>query len=607
MTGSRVRRFLCSVALAALAVPAAAQWSSDKAPELGPGDYPPEATEERPDARAPDAAPAEGTAADVPQAVQSFTPGPVQAAPIEVDTLGKPEGPPVGTLDASNGGLGDHLWSGSDRARVAGLLDRAPLASTDPVFRDLVRRLVLTKAGAPPGSAKQAFIGLRIQKLLDGGLIEEAGTLAAQASVPSDEDFARLQAEALLLANRASDVCGSSTAARQSAGEVFWMQLRAYCAAVSGDTATAELTKDVLKAQGQGDDAFDTLLDDVLNRKAAAPGPIARPTAMHVFLLQQAALPLPEAVARAMGTPENLLVLRDLRQTPRARFEAAERIAVTGAATTAELKAVADAQDLPLARVATAAADAPNLPFFMGQVLLRRAAAIEPRPEEKSRLAVQALQLGGKAGSAPLAAALQADVIVSLKPSAADRDKARRFARALLLAGRPDAAARWSAGDPVMTVTAAFASHDPARIVAVQGELSAFAASLAKNPPDPDADRATKALLLGLADVLGLKLPQDAKAQAAAVASQMWDGTRPGPGTLRTIEELAQMPDRRGEALLLLLDTCRSIGLRHLAPDATIAFTRLLLDIGETQTAHALAMDALAQFVPPPLPPPATP
>jgi hypothetical protein len=600
----QVRKALVVAAVLVLAVPAAAQWTSDKPPVLQPEDYPPEMPEDaKTPPPAPEAPPPE--AAPPPSDMPESNSGPLALpAPVEVDTLGRAEGLPAGTLDDASGGLGEHLWSGSARSKAEDLLKRAPLASADPLFRDLTRRVILTKAGAPAGGAKRAFIGLRIEKLLDGGLVADAGALAAQASVPGDDDFARLQAGALLLANRSQDVCGEATATRQTSGELFWMQLRAFCAALSGDTATAELTEAVMAAQGLNDKAYKILSDDVLQHQSLPPGVIAHPSEMHVYLLQQAGLPIPEALAKSMGTAVNLLVMRDPRQTPRARFEAAERVAATGAASAADLKQVANAQDLPLSRVANAGADAPALPFFMGQVLLHRAAAIETRPEEKERLLLEALDLGSKAGLAPLGAALQADVLATLKP-APGNPQARAFARALLLAGRPDAAARWTGNDAVMRVIAAYAAQDPAKTVAVQRDVAAFAADLAK--PEADADRSTKVLLLGLADELGWPLPENVKAQAAILSTQAWDGVHPGPGSLRTLQEIAANPQRRGEAILLLLDTVRSIGLADLAPEATIEMVRLLQTMNQAEAARALALEALAQFVPPPLPPPPAP
>ncbi len=622
MTGSRVRTLLCTCALGVLLLPAAAQWTSDKPPVLGPDDYPPLATEDTPDAPKHAAQdmqngqPAGNRATGAPHSLQNQAPANAETAPlppvgrpiappapIEVGSLGAPEGPPVGTLDASNGGFANSLWSGSDRAKAEQLLARAPIVSADPALRDLARRIILTRASAPLGSAPKPFLTIRLQRLLDAGLIEEAGAIAAQASLPDDPDFARLQASAILLANRAQDACGPATAARQTSGDVFWMQLRAYCATINGDPATAELTRQVLKAQGHDDPAYDTLVEGILSKKPLPPGGIPQPTAMHIFLLQQAGLPVPEAVARNMGTPENLLAALDHRNPPRARFEAAERIAATGALSPAQLKQIADAQDLPLGKVANAIGDAPNLPFFMGQVLLHRGASIEPRPEEKARVIEQAFALGDKFKMAPLSSALQADSIATIKPASVSPGHARKFARALLLAGRPDLAGAWTKGDPVMRTIVAVASQDPAKMAAAQADLSSFAASLSKNPPDPDPDRAYKALVLGLADVLNATMAPDAKAGAVSAESQQWDGARPGPGQMRTIQEVAQAPDRRGEALLMILDTLHDLGLRDLAPDVTTEFVRSLASMNETASARTLAIDALAQYQPPVAPP----
>jgi hypothetical protein len=619
MTGSRVKQFAWALAaVAVFAAPVVAQWTSDKPPVLTPDDYPPVADGDD-QTNPPPQQPVEqnGTATAAPQSLpgaagdQSPTDVTVSTLPndrpaVQVGSLGTAEGPPVGTLDSSNGGLGENIWDGSDRATAEDLLIQAPLVSADPAMRSVVRRIVLTKAAAPSGPAKRAFVTVRIEKLLDAGLIEQAGALAAQAAVPDDMDFARVQADALLIANRANDVCGNATAARLTQADPFWLELRAYCAAVSGDQPTADLTNSVRQAQGASDPGYDTLVDDVINHKTTQPGPIAHPTAMHIYLFQQASLPIPGSLAAAMGTPENLLVMRDGRNDPRVRFEAAERIARTGAASISELKLIADALDLPLSRVANAAADAPNLPFFMGQVLLRRGAVIQQRPDEKAKLAFEALMLGDKQGLLPLSAALQSDIVASLKPSAADNDIARVFARSLLLAGHTSAAARWTTGDPVMQSIVDLASSDPTRSAGLQAAYSTFASALTKNPAPPDADRSYKALVLGIANVLGKPMPADAAPLVPQIEARRWDGIEPDPGVMRNIERVSLQPDRRGEALLMIVDTIHKIGLRDLAPDATVELVRLVGSMGLPESARALGLDALMQYVPPPAPPGAT-
>jgi hypothetical protein len=148
------------------------------------------------------------------------------------------------------------------------------------------------------------------------------------------------------------------------------------------------------------------------------------------------------------------------------------------------------------------------------------------------------------------------------------------------------------------------AAPTPERDVKTQAAFGAFAAALTANPPVPDPNRSAKALSLGIADVLGRPLPPEAKAQVQSIEVQNWDGKRPGADTMQRIEEASLKPERKGEALLLILDTIRSIGWRDLAPGATIELVRLLGAMGQPDAAHDLAMEALALYVPPPLPPP---
>ncbi len=604
MTGFRLRAILFLLALLTTCA-----WAGSAAPDV-PADI---ANEEPPPvADDDDATPPAAAATSVPQtlpgAAATGVPTTQQTAPqnssVVVDVLGAPEGPPVGLLDSSNGGLGESLWSGSNRATVEELLSRIPLVSSDSAIRALSKRIVLTQAAAPVGPSQRALVSVRIEKLLDAGLIDEAGALAAQASVPNDPDFARFQADALLTANRAADVCGDLTATRLSASEPLWLQLRAYCAVVNGDQPTAELTRAVLEAQGYSDPAYNTLVDDILNHKNDPPGPIVHPTAMHLFLLQQAGLPIPDDVAAAMGSSANLLAMRDTRNSAQVRFAAAERIVRTGAISVDELRTLADAQDIPLARTANAAADAQNAPFLAGQVLLRRAAQIEPRADAKAQLVKEALFLGERARLLPLVAGLQADIIATIKPSPANHGMADLFARALLLAGRPDAASRWLSDKDILQTAVDLAAPNPVRDAKAQTAYSQIAATLTKDPPVADQNKPYEALLLGIADVLGRPLPPDVKTQAPGIEAMKWDGKRPAPGVMQRIESASMHPDRKGETLLLILDTIRSVGLRDMAPDTTVELVRLLGAMGLPVAARDLGIEALALYVPPPLPPP---
>ena len=136
------------------------------------------------------------------------------AGAVTVLPLGASEGAAAGLLDDTNGGFDSALWSSMDRATADELVSHMPVTTRVPALRSLARRLLLTKADSPIGAAEHSFLTIRLQKLLEGGFIDEAGAIAATAKVDDDAEFARVQADAILYANRAADACGDATATR---------------------------------------------------------------------------------------------------------------------------------------------------------------------------------------------------------------------------------------------------------------------------------------------------------------------------------------------------------------------------------------------------------
>jgi hypothetical protein len=565
---------------------------------------------------------APGTATEAPRQLpgapveQTGLPTPSSNAPaggsgIEVAPLGAPEGGPAGLLDSSNGGLGSDIWTGSSREEIDKLLARLPVAS--PVYseRELARRLLLTIADAPLGAAPHAFLTVRLQALLKAGFVLEAAILAANARVADDPEFARVAADAILDAGHANDVCETATGMRLQDGDRFWIELRAYCYAVAGDGAALDLTRSVIAAQGAGDKAFDILLNDVLTHKAVDPGPIPNPTSLHLFLLRQAGLPVGVGFAKQLGMPALVLAMDEARNSPDDRASAAELVLRAGALPIAHLVAVADAQMFATAAIAAPKAAATSLPFFPAQALLRQAAAHADANNAKASLVTAALAHGTKADLFEVAAGLQADIAATVDPQASMPAEAELMSRALMLEGKPEAAARWHAGfDP---------DSDRARAAALQIELNLVA---------PNADRATDAqsaltllahnastatpqdqafaaLALGIYDALGEPLSPEAKAAAATLTATQWPGRRPSSETLSRLAAAAQQPGRRGEALLLLLNAIGADGPGDLAPDVTVGFVRTLAQEGVPDAAHLLAIDALLLYKP--APPPVTP
>jgi hypothetical protein len=370
---------------------------------------PPPSDQTTSDETAPDAA-----VASAPNAT-----GPVdQAGPVAVGEVNVFDGDPVGLLDDTNGGLGRDLWVNARRDDLEKLLDAAPLNSKDPVIADLSRRLLLTESESPVGSGKRSLIAVRLQKLLEGGFVEEAGALAIKAHLPNDADFARLQAKAILLAGDVADACGDATVVRLTDGDVFWLQLRAYCFAVSGDQEQVDLIDQLLDAQGHTDADYKILRDDAVKHLNYMPGAIADPSPVHVFLLKVAGLPVPpELIAKfhldrkAMtNAPAPTSVFPALSGNPGNARRYALEIGLTDA-----LNYPIPARDQPAAVTAVttrwtgarpsedemhAIADASSQPGRKGEAILRIIEAIDARgignlaPDVTIRLVKDLIQLG---------------------------------------------------------------------------------------------------------------------------------------------------------------------------------------------------------------------
>ncbi len=546
----------------------------------------------------PDAQPSDDPPPAADAVPGEFKPGifrkAVQPVVTEGDLSGVVDGPPVGTLDDAHGGLGQAMWSGAARGDIEDLLGRIPFASADPFARSLSRRVLLTISDAPPGAARRALVTIRIEKLLQGGLIDEAGATAAALRLGNDPDFARVQAEALLYAGRDKEVCSDLTATRLTAPEPFWLQLRSWCFAASGDGASAELTRAVLEAQDIKDPALDRLTSDILAGRKTSPANIEHPTALHIYLLRKAGLPVTNAIAAKLGTAANLLAARDPRNKPADRLAAATRIASTGALSGAETVALLNAQDIPPS--ALVKGDADKLPYLPAQSLLRRQASLE------TRLPVRAAILSTAVTPYPerwaQTAQLQGDLAATIPPDSADPANRILFARTLALAGRSDAAAGWYAGAPDSIEREAFlvlidlAAPTAARDAAAQRAISWLTINATpQKDPSPLA-----ALALGLSDALGRPISPQAQTLAAAFEALPWASVtrRPPDAELAMLRDAAAQPGRRGEVALRVLALVGDGGPRGLSPSVLIACVRALDRAGLTADARALAVEALA-------------
>jgi hypothetical protein len=247
--------------------------------------------------------------------------------PIVTTPLDAPRPDAVGLLPPAVSGLPARLWGPADPEEIAKLI-RAEPVETLPAGQALLTTLLLAEAEPPAAApADGALLLARVDKLLDLGLVEQAGALLDRSGTTTPELFRRAFDVALLLGeeNRAC----AAMRARPDVAPTF--PARIFCLARGGDWAAAALTLGTARALGQvtPEEAalLSRFLDPDLYEGEPPLRPPPRPTPLVYRLHEAVGEPLPSALLpRAFAHA-------DLRTTAgwKAQIEAAERLARTGA------------------------------------------------------------------------------------------------------------------------------------------------------------------------------------------------------------------------------------------------------------------------------------
>ena len=522
-------------------------------------------------------------------------------AAVQVGALGTVEGPIAGTLDDNNGGFGYAMWSGSERAAMEAMLQHAPSATRSPASRMLLRRLLLTSAPPPEGPWRTPFMALRIQKLLEAGMLDDAANLAAQIHGSNNAEIAHAQAEALLYAARDADVCGDATAYRLQDAAQFWIELRAYCYAVTNDAAALELTRSVIAAQEIRDEAFLALLDAMAGAKPKQPITVTAPSALHVRMFERHKLPLTSEMIE-LGVPASLVAIRSSVTPANVRLTAAAKALRAGALSGPQLSQILALMKFKPQDLTAAAALAPAEPVIQGLARLKATLKTQNDPGKRTELIYTAFRIGEREGLFAQVTTAFGDEAAALQPSPDWSNWVPLMARGLLMAGRPDAAQLWfdmivqrlpQLKDTINELELIFALGAPneSRNAISQASLSWLADQSSARNAAPET-RARAALYIGLFDALGRPLSPALQARVTDLVNSTLPGRRPTPALMARVESAA-LGGRRGEAVLAIISAMGPQGPAGLAPDVTVRFVRALQTLGLRDVARMLTTEAV--------------
>lgn len=607
MTGSPARQLLIAataVLLLILAVPVGAQ----KAPRplLVQRPDPPVKLVPLP---APGEAPAPGQDQAAPgESGANVDQNPfAQPGSVEIKSLGKVDPDSVGVIDESQGGFGVGMWEGTQRTLVGRLLPLLPARIASPTMRDLMRRLLLTRAMAPAGQAVEAnaksLLALRVRQLFRMGNLAAARQLLQSApSQLVEESLTRTEVESLFFGNDNAGACKQVRSHVQEFQGPYWQQAIAFCLALAGQHAKAALVADILaEREGAADASFFTAMEALAGPSDTMVETLSNPMALRFSMMRAANLKLPADI----GASPRPTVMRAVALSPNAdldvRLKAADSAAVVGALSVSELREIyasvgfgKDDQDNPLT-----AAEANWGP--RGRALLVRAAARQDVPTARAEVLQRAWQLGREKGGFDLMRRVSLSELLAIEPAGELMWFAGDAARALYAAGRAEEAAAWYqlvAGEAESNEAAATAAAGlwPLAVIADGADAVAWdPAALGKwwqarrkTAGEAAVDQAN--LLFSLLTALGKQVPLSLWAEVIGDA-------RPAPApmpnpALRHALETSSAGGRIGETVVLVLLVLGEAGP---AGAGSFALERAIVALGRVglnDVARSLALEA---------------
>jgi hypothetical protein len=461
------------------------------------------------------------------------------------------------------------FWHGTTRRMTDLLLARMP-DTPSPALQSLMRRLLLSSAGAPegPDEGDRTLPGLRAAALLRLGELDAAR--AAIAAIPE-----RDRGPALPLAVAADAISGNigracttvREAVRRDQG-AFWQSALIACQALQGETEQASLGLQLLaEERAPRDEALGAAVEVLAGRPSAtAAGRAESLDPLTLRLLVKARQPLAPALVESLRPDLALCLARDEEAPAGTRLAAAERAARFGALPPDQLRALYTDN--------TGGGEPGDEPVVDHS---RRFAAIEravTATERLHRIGRFAEAFGAsQPGSFTLGAQLVLPALRQIEPDPSLTGSAPLVSRLLLAAGDIRAARRWSA----------LVSGTEAPALRFLLALAIGNEEQVETPPVP--------VLVALSAALGQPIPPADWVRLPTTSRADTGAPSPPPAAWLDLAEAAQAK-RIGETVLAAVIVAVPTGT--LSTDPVVLFTAVsgLKRVGLDADARRLAVEA---------------
>jgi hypothetical protein len=177
---------------------------------------------------------------------------------VEVTTLAAPDAFSTAGRDT---GLPSDLWRGASVDTLLAVLPKLAQKPVSPAAAALARRVLATGAPGPQGLGPDpSVLSARAAALTALGDPRAAAAVLNRApGLDRSPDLSRAAAESALLAGDDARACAVAEALTVGREEVYWLRLRAYCQAIGGQAAQAQLTFQLAQSQA-ADPVFGRLM-----------------------------------------------------------------------------------------------------------------------------------------------------------------------------------------------------------------------------------------------------------------------------------------------------------------------------------------------------------
>ena len=254
-----------------------------------------------------------------------FCSGPIAGAQsIEVGQLGAAQAFDAGVIDFSTGGLDPALWQGTSAKMATHLLQKAPLTSSDPIIKDMLRAVVLT-AGVPPEGTDAGYAKARLRSVMALNDPDALQNLASRS--PDVVADPAVRADLALAVGEVDNACNMADSITEGRSTPMWARLRAFCHVKRGEVAAAELTAKLLKTSDYKDEIFFDLLDRLTGASSRTDILDVSADPLYAAMAGEIAAksPAPLAAIAAMTPMQAMVTAKDPKASPDARLQAVFR------------------------------------------------------------------------------------------------------------------------------------------------------------------------------------------------------------------------------------------------------------------------------------------